>query len=138
MADNSKHDKNKPKSGSRIQTWFYIALFIAFGYLMLKDDGSELSGKATYTEFKDYMDHGYISDLVVYSNMSSMEMYIYPDSAKYIFGDRANALSPLSRPMLQVGVGSMDNLQEYIDTKTQEGTYTGSIEYRKKKKGKIE
>ena len=44
MADNSKHDKNKPKSGSRIQTWFYIALFIAFGYLMLKDDGSELSG----------------------------------------------------------------------------------------------
>ncbi|MCQ2127544.1 MAG: ATP-dependent zinc metalloprotease FtsH [Bacteroidaceae bacterium] len=138
MADNSKHDKNKPKSGSRIQTWFYIALFIAFGYLMLKDDGSELSGKATYTEFKDYMDHGYISNLVVYSNMSSMEMYIYPDSAKYIFGDRANALSPLSRPMLQVGVGSMDNLQEYIDTKTQEGTYTGSIEYRKKSRTGME
>lgn len=123
---------DKPKTGIRIQTWFYIALFLAFGYLMLKDDGSDLTGKATYTEFKDYMDHGYVSDLVIYSNMGNMEMYIYPDSAKYIFGDRAMSLSPLSRPMLQVGVGPMDNLQEYIDTKTQEGAFAGSVEYRKK------
>lgn len=129
MAD-KKNDKQK--SGVKIQTWFYIALFLAFGYLMLKDDGSDLTGKATYTEFKDYMDHGYVSDLVIYSNMGNMEMYIYPDSAKYIFGDRATSLSPLSRPMLQVGVGPMDNLQDYIDAKTQEGTFAGSVEYRKR------
>lgn len=129
MAD-KKNDKQK--SGVKIQTWFYIALFLAFGYLMLKDDGSDLTGKATYTEFKEYMGHGYVSDLVIYSNMGNMEMYIYPDSAKYIFGDRATSLSPLSRPMLQVGVGPMDNLQEYIDAKTQEGTFAGSVEYRKR------
>ena len=52
MADNRD---NKPKNGIRIQSILYILLFIGFGYILLKDDGSELSREATYTEFKEYM-----------------------------------------------------------------------------------
>ena len=111
--------------------WFYIALFVGFGYMLWNDDGETLTGKATYTEFKEYMEKGYVSDLIVYSNMNTMEMYIKSDSAKYIFGDRASA-NPLARPMLTVGVGSMDNLQEYIDMSESLGKFNGNVEYRKK------
>ena len=137
MTDNNKKDK-KNAGGSKIWSWFYIALFIAFGYMMFKDDGESLTDKATYTQFKEYVSKGYVNNLVVYSNMNTMEMYIKPDSAMYVFGDRAAKLNPLARPMLSVGVGSMDSFQEFIDQAEQDGTFTGSIEYRKKSRTGME
>ena len=131
MADNKDNKDNKPKNGFRIQTLLYIILFIAFGYILLKDDGSDLNGEATYTEFKEYMQKGYVSDLVIYANIPSMDMYIKPDSAKYIFGDRVMS-QPLAKPMLSVGVGSLDNLQEFIDQAEESGTFSGNVEYRKR------
>ena len=128
MANNKD---NKPKNGLKIQSILYILLFIGFGYILLKDDGSELTGEATYTEFKEYMEKGYVSNLVVYSNMGAMDMYIKPDSARYVFGDRAVA-QPMVKPMLNVGVGSLDNLQEFIDSLEQTGQFTGEVEYRKR------
>ena len=68
MAD--KKD-NKPKNGFRIQSLIYIILFIGFGYILLKDDGTDLSGEATYTEFKEYMEKGYVDNLVIFSNMDA-------------------------------------------------------------------
>ena len=128
MAENKD---NKPGTGFRITSILYIILFILFGYILLKDDGSDLSGEATYTEFKEYMQKGYVSNLVIYSNLNSLEMYIKPDSARYVFGDRASA-QPLVKPMLSVGVGSLDNLQTFIDEAEQSGTFTGKVEYRKR------
>ena len=61
----------------------------------------------------------------------SMDMYIKPDSAKYVFGNRAQA-QPLTKPMLTVGVGSLDNLQTFIDEAEQSGAFTGKVEYRKR------
>ena len=128
MAD--KKD-NKPKNGFRIQSLIYIILFIGFGYILLKDDGTDLSGEATYTEFKEYMEKGYVDNLVIFSNMGSLDMYIKSDSAKYVFGDRALA-QPLVKPMLTVGVGSLDNLQEFIDQMEESGRFNGNVEYRKR------
>ena len=101
MADNNNNRQNKQNNGFRITSILYILLFIGFGYILFKDDGTELNGTATYTEFKEYMEKGYISDLVIYSNMNTMDMYIKPDSARYVFGDRAIA-QPLVKPMLAV------------------------------------
>ena len=129
MADNK--DK-KPKGGLKSLSWFYIILFIGLGWILLKDDKSTLNGEATYTEFKEYIDKGYVSELVIYSNMNSVDMFIKPDSAKYVFGDRAMQQQPMVKPMLTVGVGSMDNLQEYIDNAEAQGKFTGQVEYRKK------
>ena len=128
MIDNNE---KKPKGGFKIQ-WLYIILFIGLGYILLKDDNSNLKETATYTEFKEYMDKGYVSDLVIYSNLNTLEMYIKPDSARYVFGDRAASISPLARPMLSVGIGSMDNLQEYIDMSESAGIFSGQVEYRQK------
>ncbi len=129
MADND--NKKRPKTGLKIQTWLYIILFIGFGYILLKEDGTELNGTATYTEFKEYMEKGYVSNLVVYANMNSMDMYIVPDSAKYVFGDRA-AAQPYAKPMITVGVGSLENLQDFIDKSQESGAFTGKVEYRKR------
>jgi cell division protease FtsH len=125
-------DNNKPKGGFRGLSWFYLLLFLGLGYILFfKEDNTSLSGEATYTEFKEYVDKGYVSDLVIYVNMNTMDMFIKPDSAKYVFGDRAMA-QPLAKPMLTVGVGSLDNLQEFIDQAEENGTFTGKVEYSKR------
>ena len=81
MADNYE---KKPKGGFfKGISWLYILLFIGFGYILLKDDDTSLQATASYTEFKEYVNKGYVSELVVYSNLNSVDMYIKPDSAKY-------------------------------------------------------
>ena len=128
MADNKD---NRPKIGAKITSWLYIILFIGLGYLLFKDDGTDLTGTATYTEFKEYMEKGYVQDLVIFGNINSMDMYIKADSAKYVFGDRAQ-VQPMTKPMLTVGVGPLDNLQEFIDQMEADGRFTGKVEYRKR------
>ena len=130
MTDNNKKD-NKPKNGPRFLSWLYIILFIGLGYMLFNEKGAQLSGEATYTEFKEYMEKGYVDNLVVYSNMGTMDMYLKPDSAKYVFGDRAQ-VQMLEQPMISVGVGSLENLQEFIDSLEESGQFTGNVEYRKR------
>ena len=56
MADNNNNRPNKQNNGFRITSILYILLSIGFGYILFKDDGTELNGTATYTEFKEYME----------------------------------------------------------------------------------
>ena len=129
MAD--KKNNSNPQKGLKIQTWLYIILFIGFGAILFgKEDKSSLTGKATYTEFKRYMELGYVNNIVIYPNLGVLEMYIKPDSAKYVFNE-ATSSQPFIKPMLTVGVGSLDNLQEFIDTSQQSGNFTGEVEYEK-------
>ncbi|MBQ5574083.1 MAG: ATP-dependent zinc metalloprotease FtsH, partial [Bacteroidaceae bacterium] len=128
MNNKNKKDNKKPTFNL---SWIYILLFVAFGYIIMKDDGSSMVGKANYSEFKEYVEKGYAEKIVIYSNDNSLELFIYPDSAKYIFGDKVKAEQILS-PMVSVGVGSMDNLQLFIDQAESEGKFSGTIEYKKK------
>lgn len=73
------------------------------------------------------MEKGYVSSIKVYTNLGNMEVFIIPDSAKYIFPDVA--LQPLSRPMLTVGVGSIENLENFIKESKENGTFTGDYDF---------
>ena len=73
------------------------------------------------------MEKGYVSSIKVYTNLGNMEVFIIPDSAKYIFPDVA--LQPLSRPMLTVGVGSIENLENFIKESKENGTFIGDYDF---------
>ena len=129
MADNKKNNNKDKKEGTgfKIQSWLYLTLFIVLGYILLKDGNSGLTGKASYSDFENYMEKGYVSSIKVYTNLGNLEVFIIPDSAKYIFPDVA--LQPLSRPMLTVGVGSIENLENFIKESKENGTFTGDYDF---------
>ena len=129
MADNKKNNNKDKKEGTgfKIQSWLYLTLFIVLGYILLKDGNSGLTGKASYSDFENYMEKGYVSSIKVYTNLGNMEVFIIPDSAKYIFPDVA--LQPLSRPMLTVGVGSIENLENFIKESKENGTFIGDYDF---------
>lgn len=130
-----KDNKNMPKKGGNRPkfslSWIYVIIFLIFGYIMLKDDGDKVSGKAGYTEFKDYVRKGYARNIVVYSNNSSLELYLIPDSAYHVFGDDIRG-DKARNPMLTVGVGSMESLQDFLDQAESEGWFSGHVEYKEK------
>lgn len=130
----AKENNNKKKPGFGINlTWIYVILFAVFGYIILKEDSPDLNGETTFTQFKEYVAKGYVDRLIVFSNDNTMIVSIKPDSAMYIFGDRAtDAAKAMQKPTLTVGVGSMDNLQEFIDQQEALGNFDGKVEYRKK------
>ncbi len=128
VKDTKKGGNKKPKFNI---SWIYMLIFIAFGYIMLRNDGSEMSGKAGYTEFKEYVRKGYARNIVVYTNSSTLELYLIPDSAYHVFGDAAKD-GKSRNPMLNVGIGSMESLQSFLDEAETEGWFTGHIEYKEK------
>ena len=128
----SKDPRKASQKGPKFNlSWFYVILFVAFGYIMLKNDGSEMSGKAGDTEFKEYVRKGYARNIVVYTNSSTLELYLIPDSAYHVFGDAAKD-GKSRNPMLNVGIGSMESLQSFLDEAETEGWFKGHIEYKEK------
>ena len=128
---NNNNNKNSKKKPTFNLSWIYILLFVGFGYIIMKDDNGSMLGKANYSEFKEYIEKGYAEKVVIYSNAHTLELYLYPDSAKYVFGDKASENQLLS-PMVTVGVGSLDNLQLFIDEAESNGSFTGVVEYKEK------
>ncbi len=127
---NKKRDLKNKKPKFNV-SWIYILVFAAFGYIILKNDDSAMTGKANYTEFKDYVRKGYARSIVVYTNNSSLDLYLIPDSAYHVFGNETRDRK-VTNPMLTVGIGSMENLQEFLDEARAEGWFTGHEEYREK------
>ncbi|MCQ2111046.1 MAG: ATP-dependent zinc metalloprotease FtsH [Bacteroidaceae bacterium] len=127
-------EKNKNNKSGKMPkfkiSWIYIILFLIFGYILLQNDGSKSAGKADYTEFKEYVSKGYAKSITVYTNANTLDVYIFPDSARYVFPEMTTA--PLLPPKLSVGVGSMDNLQSFLDQAELYGDFNGKIEYRAK------
>ena len=132
---NNKNGNNPRKANQKGPkfnlSWFYVILFVAFGYIMLNNEGSQTSGTANYTEFKEYVRNGYARNIVVYTNTGNLELYLIPDSAYHVFGEEFKG-TKMRSPMVSVGFGSLENLQEFLDQAETDGCLTGSTSYRER------
>lgn len=127
MDQNNKNKNKKPKFSL---SWLYIIIFAVFAYLLVRGEGDVRGSKnAGYTEFQSFVTKGYVEKVVVYSNDKSLELYLYADSAYYVFGEK---LQNGQVPVIKVKVGSMESLQNFLDKEQQEGNFNGHIEYKEK------
>ncbi len=130
--NNGNNPRKASQKGPKFNlSWFYVILFVAFGYIMLKNDGPQTSGTANYTEFKEYVRNGYARNIDVYTNTGNLELYLIPDSAYHVFGNQAKD-TKMRNPMVSVGFGSLENLQEFLDQAESEGFFTGTTTYRER------
>ena len=130
--NNGNNPRKASQKGPKFNlSWFYVILFVAFGYIMLKNDGSQTSGTANYTEFKEFVRNGYARNIDVYTNTGNLELYLIPDSAYHVFGDEFKD-TKMRNPMVSVGFGSLENLQEFLDQAESEGFFTGTTTYRER------
>ncbi len=129
---NNKSNNNTKKRMPKFNVaWIYILIIIGFVYIALNNDKSELTKKAGYTEFQEYVEKGYAQNIIIYSNANDLELFIIPDSAYRVFNESA-LKDGIQSPKVIVGIGSMENLQNFLDQAKRDGQFKGSIEYKEK------
>ena len=126
-----QNNNNRPKMPKFNMSWIYIMVLIAlvaFYFSGGDSIGGGMNKKATYTEFKAYVDSGYAQKVEVNKGDNQLKMYVKGEYIRKIFKSGTDKVG--KNPYLEVEYGSVDKVEEWgkkrlayaIDYKT-EGYY---------------
>ena len=111
-------------------SWLYVIIAMSFAILYFSNQEGGIDKQITYPEFKDMINKGYANKIIAYDD-NTVEMYIKPEFVKDVF---KNDYKKVGRnPALNVEIGSMESLDKFMETAQEEGHFTGSISYEKKR-----
>ena len=130
MAPNNKPNP-KLSRGPRFNiTWiFFIIAFILF-YIWLSGDQGSVSKEVGYSKFQEYVEKGYVSRILAYTNDNSLEVSIKPQNIADVFGADSSKVG--RSPVISVQVGSMDSFEQYIAQQKEQGHFNGQLDYDKR------
>ena len=84
QGDLNNSNNKQPKMPRFNMSWLYITILVGLIFLFMTGGGNLLGGsaaqKASYTEFKDYVNRGYALNVVINKDESTLKMYV---QAKY-------------------------------------------------------
>ena len=84
------------------------------------------SRSVDYTTFKEFVNKGYVADVTVNKDNNTLTLAIDSKHEKQVFG----AVSKNEKPArIKVELGSIDNLESYLDAQNKEGNFKGKVTY---------
>ena len=112
-----------PKMPRFNMNWLYTIIIIALIALFFSGGGDALGGsaakEATYTEFKQYVDKGYVLSVVANKTESNLKIYINPKYTRDVYKMSAQNVGP--NPYVKVQFGSIDEVDRFVNEKVKEG-----------------
>lgn len=127
-----KNQDQKPQNNGKNQkgpkfnfTWLYLILCVGFIVMYFFNGHSNGGRDISFTDFQECMDSGYVDKILI--NKDKLIITFTPNQAgqKFIYGNADKD----SKRVVNVEFGSIDNLENYIEQKRQEGVYRGKINY---------
>ncbi|HBF06125.1 MAG TPA: cell division protein FtsH [Prevotella sp.] len=113
---------NGPKMPRFNMNWLYTFILIALMVLFFTGGGDALGGsaakEATYTEFKQYVDKGYVLSVVANKTESTLKIYINPKYIRDVYKMPAQSVGP--NPYVKVQFGSIDEVDRYANEMVKE------------------
>lgn len=110
-----------PKMPKFNMNWLYAIILVGLVVLFLTGGGDALGGsaakQASYTEFKEYVDKGYVLSVVANKTEGKVKLYINPKNIRDVYQTSAKNLGP--SPYVEVQYGSIDELDKYLDSMVQ-------------------
>lgn len=111
-----------PKMPRSNMNWLYTIILIALIALFFSGGGDALGGsaakEATYTEFKQYVDKGYVLSVVANKTESTLKIYINPKYTRDVYKMSAQSVGP--NPYIKVQFGSIDEVDRYANEMVKE------------------
>lgn len=96
----------------------YVIILFGLMVLFMTGGGDALGGsaakKATYTEFKEYVEKGYVLSVVANKTESTLKLYINPKNIRDVYKTSAKNVGP--SPYVEVQFGSVEELDKYLDS----------------------
>jgi len=126
---------NMPKFN---MNWIYFVaiLTLAMLYMTSSGDGigaSQAHTEASYTDFKAFVERGYADKIVVNKNQNTLKMYVKAEHIRDIFkqGHQQTGTSPY----VDVEIGSVDQVEQFLDKMREDGKFKGKLSYENKREG---
>ena len=115
-------------------TWIYILAFVVLGLLYFSSGGptnSSIAKNTSYSDFKDMVNHGYASKIVINKSESVLKMYVKPEHIRDVFHQGTQQTG--TDPYLEVEFGSVDQVEPFIEKAKEEKKFTGDLVYENQK-----
>ena len=131
-SDKKQPQQQNKKNGDTPQprfnlSWLYILLIGGIIYMYFTDNGSGAEKKADYTAFKEYIEKGYASDVVIDKRELVLEMYVKREYDRKVFG---NGNKSKNKRAVEVEIGSVEKVEEFLDKAQAEGKFDGRVGYK--------
>ncbi len=111
-------------------TWLYFIIAIILGFLVINSGGQGLNGgsskEATYSQFKNYVEQGYASRILVKKEEGILRMYVKAEHIRDIFNTQ---IEKGKLPYVETAIPSTDKLEDFIQSQQDQGHFDGEITY---------
>lgn len=114
------NDKD-PKMPRFNMGWLYglIIILLAVGFIFNGNNsilspasGNAMNQPTSYTKFKEYVDKGYVNNVVVNKDESKLKMFVRAKNIRDVFNMSAQQTG--KNPYLTIEFGSVDELEKYL------------------------
>ena len=114
---NSNNKPNMPKMPKFNMTWLYIFVIIALGVVFFARGNGLMSSSAgvdrDYTTFKQYVEKGYGTKVIINKDDNTLRMFVSPDHIRDIFKSGTDQVG--TAPYVTVQIGSVEKVESFLD-----------------------
>lgn len=114
---------NQPKMPKFNMNWLYGAIIIILATFFFFGGGDAIGGsakqKASITQFKQYVEKGYATKVVVNKDASMLKMFVNPKYVRDVFHRSVKQAG--ESPYVEVEIGSIDEIEKYLTNAQQRG-----------------
>ena len=114
---NSNNKPNMPKMPKFNMTWLYIFVIIALGVVFFARGNGLMSSSAgvdrDYTIFKQYVEKGYGTKVIINKDDNTLRMFVSPDHIRDIFKSGTDQVG--TAPYVTVQIGSVEKVESFLD-----------------------
>ena len=124
-------NNNNKKTGFNLG-WLYGIIAMALLGLYFFSGNNEAPRRITYSQFREYVQKGWVEAVIAYDNRK-VELTILPDSVGAVLGQAvADEYQKEKRSVRMItDAGSLESLDEYLNTQSAEGNFKGELIYKK-------
>ena len=123
---NNKPQQQMPKFN---MNWIYgiVILSLIVLYFTQGQTKSSINTEVSYSDFKVMVDKGYAKEIVVNKYQNTLEMYVKPEHIRDVFHQGVQQTG--TNPCVSVAIGSVDQVEQFINNAREEKKFTGKFSY---------
>ena len=123
---NNKPQQQMPRFN---MNWIYgiVIISLILLYFTQGQTKSSINTEVSYSDFKVMVDKGYAKEIVVNKYQNTLEMYVKPEHIRDVFHQGVQQTG--ANPCVSVAIGSVDQVEQFINTAREEKKFTGKFSY---------
>ena len=129
MDNHQQTNKPKPTGPRFSMSWIYGMVIVGLMAFYFTQDREQtgIHTETTYSDFKVMVEKGYANEIVVNKHTSTLLMYVKGEHVYDVFHQHIDKTG--KKPAVTVSIGSVDQVEQFVNQAREEGKFTGKFSY---------